>query len=138
MGFISSILLVFVSYNFFEHIAVKEKKKNKLKAQYMGSDNTLNVNIDGQAEICNITVPCGDITTRKNKFLLQEGVQLIVYTLALCSFPLMFSLPYHIHKTYENSSEDSTTYVHLLALKPNKDSICLVLGFTYWMALVIT
>lgn len=67
--FISSILLVFVIYNFFEHIADKERKKLKQEQSY-GSDNTLNLKAD--AEICNLRTPCGELTTRKNKFLLGD------------------------------------------------------------------
>ena len=113
---LSGILLVFVSFNYFGYLDKKLSIRKRI-AREAGPG----------------------YKKPKSSFLLTEIIQFLTYTLALVSFPLMFSVPFCIHtfwEEYEESESSLKNYYEENGFNINLG--VLVSGTALWMGLLVS
>ena len=128
---ISSMILVFVTFNFFNHLDKKLRTEQKLARQQGLS----------RSEV------------KKGKIIHNSLLQLLFYILSLVGFPIMFSLPFYIHEFweiqevknqqmfFETQCDDSidTSVLNIEVLKDEVlTSVLLIVGCALWFALILS
>jgi len=145
---ISSIILLFVLFNFFKYLDEKRKLTKRLEKQNGGYD---------------LWHPSGNggsisqaARRRKRQSIVHNSLlQLVFYIVALISFPIMFSVPYWIHKFWEAQeirmqikTQESCGYGrdHVINELINSEvikeellnSIFLISGCVLWISLILS
>ena len=128
---ISSIILLFVLFNFFKYLDEKKKISKRLEKQQ------------------GYEFPA----SRKRQSIIHNSLlQLTFYLIALVSFPIMFSVPYWIHKFWEaqeirdrlqnQENCDVKDYMTLVDAEVMKDellnSIFVIIGCVLWISLILS